>query len=61
MERLGSGLLAKPWSAQAFDRILLILILAGPQIVMLAWLATNGEGVVESALWLEPAPFATRS
>ena len=60
MERLRSELLAKPWSPQAFDRILLTLILAAPQFVMLAWLATNGDGVVESALWLEPAPFATR-
>jgi hypothetical protein len=50
MERLRSELLAKPWSPQAFDRILLTLILAAPQFVMLAWLATNGDGVVESAL-----------
>jgi hypothetical protein len=56
-----SELFAKPWSPRAFDRILLALTLAAPQIVMLVWLATNGSGVVERALWLEPAPLATRA
>lgn len=60
MERGGYAVLAKPWSAHAFDRALLALMVTAPQIVLLIWLVTNGGGVVEDALWLEPAPLVTR-